>query len=540
MPLMGSLYIGTSGLQTSQNALNTTAHNMSNLDTVGYVRQQILLGNKTYNTISINASSVANQQVGLGVDYSAVRQVRDNFLDLTFRKESGRSAFYEVSYDAIEETETLLGEMEGATFSDSMDDLWSSIQELTKTPDDATIQGLFVQRASSFIESAQAVYQGLSDYQDNLNIQVKESVTSINKIANSIKTLNDNIRLIETGGTEHANDLRDSRNQLLDELSELGSISYVEDTEGNVIVKFEGEVLVSRDTVYEMGTEIDETTGFYTPFWPQNSTFTLSTDGNKIYDISNSKVFDLTQTISSHLDTDIGKLKAQVLARGDQRADFTDLLDADEYDTNISQSVVMNSQAEFDQLVHGVVTAINKVLADASDPGTGYLCNDDGTPIELFMRTTGATGAENVNNSETLYSSMNLVVNADLLQQPTKLGFVLADDSVDYTTAEALKATFEAESYSLNPNVTKKSNFLDYYSDLVSQVANTGSVFKSIQENQQLTVESTESARQEVIGVSSDEEMANMVKFQNAYNAASRYINAVSEMLQHIINTLAT
>ena len=145
MPLMGSLYIGTSGLQTSQNALNTTAHNMSNLDTVGFVRQQILLGNKTYNTISINASSVANQQVGLGVNYSAVRQVRDTFLDLTYRKESGRSAFYEVSYDAIEETETLLGEMEGATFSDSMDDLWASIEELSKTPDDSTIQGLFVQ-----------------------------------------------------------------------------------------------------------------------------------------------------------------------------------------------------------------------------------------------------------------------------------------------------------------------------------------------------------------------------------------------------------
>ncbi|NTV79393.1 MAG: flagellar hook-associated protein FlgK, partial [Clostridiales bacterium] len=449
------------------------------------------------------------------------------------------SAFYEVSYDAIEETEPLLGEMEGATFSDSMDDLWASIEELAKTPDDSTIQGLFVQRASSFIESAQAVYQGLSDYQDNLNIQVKESVDSINEIANSIKTLNDQIRLIETGGTENANDLRDTRNQLLDELSELGNISYSEDTEGNVIVKFEGEVLVSRDTVYEMDVEIDETTGFYTPFWPQNATYTLSTDGNKIYDISDSKVFDLTQTISSDLDTDIGKLKAQVLARGDHRADFTDLLDEDYYDTNISQSVVMNSQAEFDQLVHSVVTAINNVLASVSDSTTGYMCNDDGTPLELFTRITGATGAENVNNSETLYSSMNLAINSELLQQPTKLGFILSDNSVDYETAEALQATFEEESYALNPNVTKKSNFLDYYSDLVSQVANSGSVYKSIQENQQLTVESTESARQEVMGVSSDEEMANMIKFQNAYNAASRYINAVSEMLEHFINTLA-
>ena len=53
MPLMGSLYIGQSGLQTSQNALNTTAHNMSNADTVGYVRQQVLQGTRIYNTIKV-------------------------------------------------------------------------------------------------------------------------------------------------------------------------------------------------------------------------------------------------------------------------------------------------------------------------------------------------------------------------------------------------------------------------------------------------------------------------------------------------------
>lgn len=54
MPLMGSIYVGTSGLQTSQNVLNTVAHNMTNVDTKGYTRQQSLLGTKMYNTISVN------------------------------------------------------------------------------------------------------------------------------------------------------------------------------------------------------------------------------------------------------------------------------------------------------------------------------------------------------------------------------------------------------------------------------------------------------------------------------------------------------
>ena len=70
MPLMGSLYIGQSGLQTSQNALNTTAHNMSNSDTVGYVRQQVLLGTSIYNTIKTDVHAVSNQQIGHGVEYS--------------------------------------------------------------------------------------------------------------------------------------------------------------------------------------------------------------------------------------------------------------------------------------------------------------------------------------------------------------------------------------------------------------------------------------------------------------------------------------
>ena len=77
MPLMGSLYIGSSGLQTSQNSLNTTAHNLSNMDTTGFVRQQVLLGDRLYNTIKKGSVSVSSQQTGLGVTYEKVRQVRD-------------------------------------------------------------------------------------------------------------------------------------------------------------------------------------------------------------------------------------------------------------------------------------------------------------------------------------------------------------------------------------------------------------------------------------------------------------------------------
>ncbi|MDE5952009.1 MAG: hypothetical protein K2H12_10565 [Acetatifactor sp.] len=80
---------------------------------------------------------------------------------------------------------------------------------------------------------------------------------------------------------------------------------------------------------------------------------------------------------------------------------------------------------------------------------------------------------------------------------------------------------------------------MDFYSDMVAQVSNSGYAFRSILANQQNTVESTSNAREQVIGVSSDEELSNMIKFKNAYNASSRYINAISEMLEHVINALA-
>ena len=89
---------------------------------------------------------------------------------------------------------------------------------------------------------------------------------------------------------------------------------------------------------------------------------------------------------------------------------------------------------------------------------------------------------------------------------------------------EELKAAFQEKGYTLNPNVTKRTNFIDYYMDLVNQVGGNGFIYRGIYENQQSALESIDSSRQQVVGVSSDEELSNMIKFQNAYNASSRYI----------------
>ena len=110
------------------------------------------------------------------------------------------------------------------------------------------------------------------------------------------------------------------------------------------------------------------------------------------------------------------------------------------------------------------------------------------------------------------------------------------DEEVDHSAADRLKAAFEEEKYTLNPNTEKRSAFKDFYGDLVNQVSNTGSVNKLLYEYQLDTQEETNFAREQVLGVSTDEELQFMIKFQNAYNVASRYITTLNNMLESMLN----
>ena len=572
MPLMGSLYVGSSGLQTRQNALNTTAHNLSNVDTVGYTRQQVQQSNRSYNTLSVNPEGISNPQIGLGVMYSRVKQVRDIFLDTTYRKEAGRCSFYQTTTETMEEVESLLGELNGEAFQTNMSDLWTSVQELAKDPSSSIVQGLLVQRAGEFVERAVNIYEGMTFYQNNLNLQIKQKVEQINEYGRMILDLNEKIRSVEVGGIEKANDIRDTRNRLLDELGAMVNISVKEGNYGEVSVRIENSDFIKGETCYEIALDQDGTTGFYTPYWPQNASYVVKDDGKRYYDIEGAEVFNLKKEISSDRNTDIGGLKAMLLARGDHQADYTDI--EKDY-PSVSESVIMNVQAEFDQLVHNIATKVNSILAEAAGVQQGdlqladgtilsdvrycesdtqaYMRKEDGSPIQMFSKittdsyrkVTGADGKEywvyneeDFERQDFLYTLKNIRVDAELQQKPASLSFMMKDGSVDIETAEKLKEAFTEEIYTLNPEVKKTTTFLDYYNDLVSQVANSGSVYRSIFINQEDTVEATENARQQIIGVSSDEELANMIRFQNAFNASSRYVNAISEMLAHLINTL--
>lgn len=525
MSLMSGLYVGTTALRTASDALNTTAHNLSNVDTTGYTRQQVSLATRNYNILSDASVSVAAKEVGMGVRYAETRQVRSVFLDQVYRREVGRSAFYEVSYEALTHVQDLLGESGETNFQEAITDYWKTIQDLAKEPESAVTQALFISKAQTLLQRAGNVYKSLKDYQSNLNQQVKKYTDEINQYGKRLAELNQAIVKVESGGVERANDYRDERNYILDQMAGLCSISYSENIEGYVSVQIEGVEFVKDTTCYEMKLAENEY-GYVTPFWPHIVKSSVNENGERVYEWEDGKAFDLTKEISSEANTDIGRLKAILLARGDHPADCSDMDDAAAYNNEIAPSVCMNIQAEFDKLINNIVLSVNDILGEA--------VWKEGTPEPLFTRISVTEG----DGPKDGWHIGNIAINQKYLQYPALLSFVKADDydSVDYETASKLKDAFEEERYTLNPNTEKRSTFVGYYSDMMIQITNTGSVNKLLYEFQLDTEEEAKFAREQVHGVSSDEELQFMIRYQNAYNVASRYITTLNAMLENMLN----
>ncbi|MDE7435639.1 MAG: flagellar hook-associated protein FlgK [Lachnospiraceae bacterium] len=573
---MGSLYIGSSGLRTSQNAMNTTANNLANVDTKGYVRQTVLQQDMQYMVINRN-SAISYQQSGLGVSIADVVHLRDEFLDKAYRLEAGRQSFYSACYSTVNEVYTYFQELEGQTFQNSIGELYQAFEEFAKDPSDSVNQNLVTQKASLFISRAQAVYSSLQQYQYNLNAQISQKIDRVNKLGATIYELNNQIMKIEAGGIETAMELRDRRDNALDELAGLVRIDCEEKYDGVVEVSVEGVAFVTRATAYEMGTVADPNTDFITPYWPHMS----DTNKNQI-----SEVFNFGVDINSTFNTDVGEIKALVMQRGDYIANYRDVenLSQEEYNSGAGMSVMLSTEAELDQFIHKLVTTINDIfcpnveydgadLAGTTADGSAFTITKGmkildaekcavGSdyalpPQELFSRvgTERYTkvfvaetnkeyyvyNEESTEDTSKMYTLKSLRVNADIVENTSHIPHLTQDPNnkhVAYDLGAALSKMWKGNNISLNPNATTPCTFMDYYSQMIGELGTAGTVYYTTSETLCDSTTSIDNQRQQVIGVSSDEELTSMIMYQNAYNAASRYINVVSEMIETLISSM--
>lgn len=616
MSLFTSFNAGVSGLQSSQAGLNTTAHNLANTKTQGYTRQQNINKDTYYQTIKTTTNSTL--QVGYGTTIATIRQIRNEFLDKEYRKEVSRQTFYEVQYNTATEIEDILGETEGVEFNDVLSDIWQTVQDLSTNPESITNRKLFITQAESFLEKAQNVYSALKSYQVNLNSQIESQVTSINKIADQIAELNTKISAAEASGLENANDYRDARNLLLDQLAEYTNYDYYEDSTGQVNVRINNAPLVDESRSYHMACKniknqkYDEATGTYTDI-ESSPMYTVVWEKNGY-----GEVYDINRAYSQEEETDMGSLLGILTARGKNVGVYTDIVqnptsyELENYNNTTGNCLLEKVEAQFDLLIHKIVTAVNDAFApnvDADLTGvsgtdangnampaltnakvldannclvgadddetigtevftrkgqgsryTVYTVNgpvtttdENGNTITLTKENVAADGTktyslyvyneEDADDKNTLYTLQNLEVNSNLKENYSYLPVKGNPATGNYgtylqTPYETILASWRKEDTALDPNALSKYGADGFYDAMVGNLATQGSVWKSIMENQTKETESIEDKRQQIAGVSTEEEMTSLLMYQHAYNAASRYITTVDAMLQHLIERL--
>lgn len=583
----GSLYIGASGLQSSQNALNTTANNLANTNTTGYVREQVRFADKSYLIWKDTTTRTNAHQGGLGVSIGDVVHARDVFLDKAFRQETGRESFYEVCYTSVSETIDMFQELDGEEFKNSLTDLYTALEEFAKDPVDSPTQSLLIQKADLFTTRCMALYGDLQSYQSNLNDQIKDDVKRINEIGNEIYQLNLHIQKIECSGIETAMEMRDQRDNLLDELATYGAVEITEDATGFVFVDFERQRFIDENRCYNIEMQTAKGTGFVTPYWPQLT----YKDSGEI-----TEVFRTDVDIDPEYNNDLGCTKAKLIARGNAYGRYYDIEDPDRY-KNVEDCVVMETEAELDVLFHTMVTKMNDLFCPNVE-GTSMVSGttSDGTPIELYpegspmpdgsissgyklldtehclygldgelppqelfarigvdryLEVEGNDGntyyvynEEQIESSSSLYSIGNVEVNEKLLKQCTLLPTYkdnpakVEDPAVDMDTVEALVDLWNSSSIAFNPNDSYPCQFSGFYDKLISKLSTDGNVYYDATQTVSDSAASINNQRQQVTGVSSDEELTRMIKFQSAYNAASRYITVISQMTELIVTGL--
>lgn len=561
----GSLFIGASGLQNAQSALNTTANNLSNVGTTGYVRQQVRFADKNYNKLKDGCRNVNMQQYGLGVGIGDVVHARDIFLDKRYRQNYGCKEFYSVRAESADYVTDLLQEMHGEQFKNSISDFWQACQELSTENEVTVYQNLVVEKAELLISRAKTLYSDFQKYQSNLNEQIEDDVDRVNEIGQRIYELNLDIQKIEAGGVETAMTLRDERDNLLDELGAYGMIEIKEDQTGFVYVEFERTRFIDENRAYEIALKRDKLTGFETPYWTH-----LSDVEKELY----VPVFHLDNAAQTDIRFDTGKIKSKMIVRGDKYGTAADMENAQAYD-KIAGSTVTVVEAQMDKLMSSIMMAINDVfcpnvettediaLADGTNLPAGTLILDtencargsDGKlpPRELFTRAdvdryrevTGDDGktyyvynAPKDGDIDSQYSITNVSVNEDLKKQVSLTPAFLENGTVAFKLAKKFSDAWNETGMKLNPYDEKPCNFEDYYNRVIVELGLEGNIYKSATDTMEGAMYSIDNKRQQIMGVSSDEELTQMIKYQSAYNAASRFMTVISEMTELIVTGL--
>ena len=269
------LNIARSGMSTYNAVLNTTAHNIANVKTTGYSRQVV----KQQATEAISFKTTYGM-VGTGVDAISIDSQRDIYYDNKYRMSNTSYSRYESLnyYMNSIENDLYAKDITSGGMTNSLDNFFKVVTSLTTDPSSTTIRTQTVGYADTLVKSINEVANSLQALQKDLNDQIASTVDQINAYAQQIASLNKQIATIEIYGTK-ANDLRDQRATIIDELSALVDVDVVEKepTNGNGLAQY---------IVSIAGSPLVDTNDYNTIKYTAMDTCYSMNDMDKMYDLT--------------------------------------------------------------------------------------------------------------------------------------------------------------------------------------------------------------------------------------------------------------
>jgi flagellar hook-associated protein 1 FlgK len=257
-----SYEIARSGLSVSERGLYVTGHNIANVNTAGYVRQQAMIQNGPVETILTRTGLM---QVGLGADIQEIRQIRHTFLDNLYRQENTALGYWETRQKTFVDLQAIMAEPMESGLQSVLNQFWDSWQELSKEPESLTVRALVRQRSEALVQQINHLGSQLDRLQSDLNDEIRVRINQVNEITREIAQLNVSIMKSEVSG-DTAGDYRDRRNLLIDNLTKLVDVDVLEMQDGQIDITLGGYYLVQKGNSTDLyADEKEPGYNFYVP-----------------------------------------------------------------------------------------------------------------------------------------------------------------------------------------------------------------------------------------------------------------------------------
>lgn len=541
------LNISLSGLFANQRALGVTSHNIANANTKGYSRQRMDM--TQFRPDSIPGLGT----LGIGVDVTAVQQIRDEYTDFKLRDETSTLGEWEARADTLAQIEGIFNEPSDSSITKLMEEFYSAIQELSKNPENLTARTLVRQSTIALSDGVNRMSTSLKNLQRDLNFEFNNSVNDINRIATEIVDMNKIIYESELGGNGKNNDVRDQRNVLIDELSKFVEIDYYEDDNDRFHLSIGGHLLVSH-------------------FRADSLKLTQRLDNEKLNENDPGQLTEVRWADGNKLTTGTGRLKGL--------KDMRDNIDGD-------QKGIPYYVDQLDNFVDTFSSEFNRIHQQGygldGSTGVAFFTIDgmSSSEFENYLKTEGLGGQPGVDvtsaildgvtddmtydeRSDKITGNMKKILGINEAYNNKSIRLVgdqylvvdkIKSDQLSISSdLSDLNKLASAETENEKPGDGRNMlNLLntrhnqkmynwgapeDFVKSLVSNLGVDANQSNNVVKNQKLLVNNFTIRRESISGVSLDEEMTNMIKFQNAYNASARMVNVFDEMLDLIVNRL--